>query len=152
MVLHWRRCGRAGGCQILKENKLKSFIYIQTYLDGHGMSTMPRRKDELTQSAGKCCCDNWFDQWFKIKRDFGFKWLMKQAVTKKTYLENRIQKKYPINNEKSNRRMTDTGDGCLHTEDCRWQPGDIRRISRTSELAHECRVRITLLIKQDIRG
>jgi len=36
-----------------------------------------------------------------------------------TYLENRIQKKYPINNEESIRRMTDTGDGRLRTEDCR---------------------------------
>ena len=44
------------------KNKLKSFIYIQMYLDGRGMNTSPERKDTLTRSAGKCCSDSWFYQ------------------------------------------------------------------------------------------
>ena len=59
MVLHWRRCGRAGGRQIKKEKA--------------GLAWWNR-------------C--WFYQWFKKKRYFLFKWLIKHQSA--LYLENCI--------------------------------------------------------------
>ena len=47
-----------------KKSKQKRFCftYIQMRLDGRGMSTTTIKKDALTRSAGKCCCDSWFYQ------------------------------------------------------------------------------------------
>ena len=59
MVLHWRRCGRAGGRQIKKRK---------------------------TGKPDKNIC--WFYQWFKKKRYFLFKWLIKHQSA--LYLENCI--------------------------------------------------------------
>ena len=70
MVLHWRRCGRAGGRQIKKRK---------------------------TGKPDKNIC--WFYQWFKKKRYFLFKWLIKHQPV--LYLENCIHEdlikliKYP---------------------------------------------------------
>ena len=70
MVLHWRRCGRAGGRQIKKEKASLAWW-------------------------NRC----WFYQWFKKKRYFLLKWLIKHQSA--LYLENCIHEiwlkliKYP---------------------------------------------------------
>ena len=70
MVLHWRRCGRAGGCQ--RPNKKHGKVLIK----------IERAPTEACQpdTAGKRCWYNWFDQWSEVKKEvLRFWWLMKPA-------------------------------------------------------------------------
>ena len=86
MVLHWRRCGRAGGCRIPKKRtgkssyKIKQAWIFRTRYDRNvpmrfGLSWKDRCQPT---SAGKCCFDNWFYQWLEIWKEVSdFWWLIK---------------------------------------------------------------------------
>ena len=73
MVLHWRRCGRAGGRQTKRKRQGDLLTYIQALeselckdiAEKAGIWGFPM----LTRSAGKCCCDNWFYQWLEFVSD-----------------------------------------------------------------------------------
>ena len=105
MVLHWRRCGRAGGRQIKRKKQAMlpdinrtgtgKWVLLGT---GWSQKIIDKSGANLDQ-PGKAVIIAGFYQWFKMKRYFHLKWLIKhQSVL---YLENCIHEdlikliKYP---------------------------------------------------------
>ena len=69
MVLHWRRCGRAGGCQIKKErNRRSCLIKIERALESElcweqsGTRKLSIKSGANPKSVGKDCYNSWFYQ------------------------------------------------------------------------------------------
>ena len=83
MVLHWRRCGRAGGRQTIKNlirlPKANEFRFLGRSLNEEKRTSIWKKK--------------WMDlyQWSEIKKDFGFWWLINisQTCTLKTAYKNK---------------------------------------------------------------
>ena len=82
MVLHWRRCGRAGGRQTIKIlirlPKANEFRFLGRSLNEEKRTSIWKKK--------------WIDlyQWSEIKKDFWF--LMTDKHQSELYLENCIQR------------------------------------------------------------
>ena len=92
MVLHWRRCGRAGGRQTKKRKTDGSLLNIEQASEVSFVGTKREQKrfDEYGANLNQPgrAVKNWFYQWYKKKRDFPLIWLIKyQSVS---YLENCI--------------------------------------------------------------
>ena len=86
MVLHWRRCGRAGGRQTKKEKKQGDLFDINTGAGEWAVSETWREQTNAERTGanphqqGNAVTDSWFYQWFKKKRVFPLKWLIKTSV------------------------------------------------------------------------
>ena len=76
MVLHWRRCGRAGGRQIKKKTTDESLLNINTGIGKWALSETEWNQKRIDKSdanpyqpgrAVKIC---WFYQWLEILKEF----------------------------------------------------------------------------------
>ena len=94
MVLHWRRCGRAGGRQIKKKTTGWKPDEDKTGIGKWVLSETGWSQIRIVKSGanpyqpGRAVKICWFYQWFKKKRYFLFKWLIKHQSA--LYLENCI--------------------------------------------------------------
>ena len=85
MVLHWRRCGRAGGRQIKKKNKRRACSYRNRHRQVSSVGNRTVKGEDrwpvLTRSAGKCCYDSWFYQWLEILNKKYLRFLMTDKIS-----------------------------------------------------------------------
>ena len=92
MVLHWRRCGRAGGRQTKKRKTDGSLLNIEQASEVSFVGTKREQKrfDEYGANLNQpgSAVKYWFYQWYKKKRDFPLIWLIKYQS--ESYLENCI--------------------------------------------------------------